>query len=364
MKLSEIISVIEEFAPLSFQESYDNSGLIIGNVNDEIKGALLSIDITEEIIDEAIRKNCNLVISHHPLIFHGIKKLTGDDYTGRSVIKAVKSNIAVYAAHTNIDSVIGGVSHSMCEKLGMINCRILSAKKGELIKLVTFVPISHADEVRNAIFAAGAGNIGNYSSCSFNSEGTGSFKASELANPFTGNIDELHFEKEIRLETIIPVHLVEKVLKALIDSHPYEEVAYDVYPLTNQYDLVGLGMIGEFNEEMTETDFLAQLKNVFKTGIVRHTKLLNKKIKKVAVCGGSGVFLLKKAIQSGVDVFVTADVKYHEFFDADGRILLADIGHYESEQYIKEVIYALLVKNLPNFAVCFSELNSNPVNYF
>lgn len=363
MKLKEIISYIESVAPLAYQEDYDNAGLIVGNSNMELSGAVLTVDVTEEIIDEAIKKNSNLILTHHPIVFSGLKKITGKNYIERIVIKAIKNDIAIYAAHTNLDSIWGGVNSKIAEKLKLVNQKILAPVSNHLLKIVYFVPSEHADKTRNAVFEAGAGHIGNYDMCSYNSEGKGSFRAGKEANPFVGNKGDVHFEKEVRVETIFPKHLKNKIVSALIKSHPYEEVAYDIYPLENNFERVGLGVVGELESEAEETEFLNHLKEIFTAKCVRYTKLLNKPIKKVAVCGGSGSFLLKNAIRENADVFVSGDFKYHQFFDADGKILIADIGHFESEQITKELFYELLIKKFPKFAVHLTKINSNPINY-
>ncbi len=363
MKIKDIINVLEDFAPLAYQESYDNAGLIIGNKNSETNGALLCIDVTEEIIDEAIKKDANLIVSHHPIVFSGLKKITGKNYIERIIIKAIKHDIAIYASHTNIDSVIGGVNSKICEKIGLKNCKILSPISNGLQKLVTFVPEDHADKVRTALFNAGAGNIGEYDSCSFNTKGEGSFRASDNANPFVGEIGKLHTEPEIRIETIFPKSIKSKIINSLLSNHPYEEVAYDIYPLENKYNKIGIGMIGELEISEDELPFLNRIKDIFNAKSIRYTNFLNKKIKKVAVCGGSGSYLLNNAITSNADIFITGDYKYHQFFDAEGKIIIADIGHYESEQFTKEIFYEILTKNLPKFAIYLSEINSNPINY-
>ena len=364
MKLREIVKVIEDFAPLSFQESYDNAGLITGNPDMNISGALLSIDITEDVISEALRLNCNMIISHHPVIFKGLKKITGKSFVERVIISAIKNDIAIYAAHTNIDSVTGGVNSMICQKLGLVDCEILQPRENELFKLVTFVPVAHAEDVRVKIFEAGAGTIGNYDNCSFNQNGYGTFRANEASNPFVGEKGKVHSEDEVRVETIFPLFLRNKIINTLIKSHPYEEVAYDIYPLANNWNQVGMGMTGFLNQPLSENTFLSQIKEIFKLEVIRHTRLLNKEIKKVAVCGGSGSFLLKNAISSNADIFITGDFKYHEFFDAEDKLVIADIGHYESEQFTKEVFYDLLIKKLPKFAVCLSETDTNPVKYY
>ncbi|MGE5447818.1 MAG: Nif3-like dinuclear metal center hexameric protein [Bacteroidales bacterium] len=363
MQIKEITQYIESIAPLAYQESYDNAGLIVGNANDEVSGILITLDITEEIIDEAIRKGLNLVISHHPIVFSGLKKLIGRNYVERSVIKAIRNNIAIYSAHTNLDGVFGGVNSKICEKLKLQNCRMLVPMQGFLKKLVTFVPTEDAESVRTALFEAGAGHIGNYDSCSYNLTGQGSFKANEKANPYVGEKNKLHFEQEIRIETIFPKHLQHTVIDALLKAHPYEEVAYDIYPLDNDFALGGTGMIGELAEPADEHHFLQTIKETFHCQALKHTSLLGKPINKVAVCGGSGSSFLSKAMAQNADIYISADFKYHQFFDAEQKIIIADIGHYESEQFTKEVFYELLTKKFPKFAVHLSEISTNPVSY-
>ncbi|MCF6356812.1 MAG: Nif3-like dinuclear metal center hexameric protein [Draconibacterium sp.] len=363
-KLKEITNFFENLAPLSLQESYDNAGLIVGDVNAEISSVLVTLDVTEEIIDEAIEKKAELVVAHHPIIFSGLKKITGKNYVERTIIKAIKNDIAIYAAHTNLDSITGGVNSKICEKLQLENCRILQPVSGQLKKLVTFIPIEHSNKVREAVFSAGAGTIGNYDSCGFTIEGQGTFTGNENSNPFVGKKGETHTEKEVRFETIFPAYLQGKVIQALLNFHPYEEVAYDIYSLDNKFNKAGMGMIGTFAVPKSEKEFLIQLKNTFNTGIIKHTALKNNEVKKVAVCGGSGSFLLKQAIAAGADFFVSGDFKYHEFFDAENKIVIADIGHFESEQFTKELFYELLTKKFPKFAIHLSEANTNPVFYF
>ena len=363
MKLKQIAQYIESIAPLAFQESYDNAGLIIGNPEDEVSRALICLDITEEILDEAIQEKMNLVICHHPIVFSGIKKLNGKNYIERCVAKAIKNDIAIYAAHTNLDSVFGGVNSKICEKLGLQNCRMLSPVPNFLKKLVTFVPIAQAEQVRLALFEAGAGHIGNYDSCSFNLGGDGTFRGNDQTNPFVGERNQLHTEKEIRIETIFPKHIQSKIIQALVSTHPYEEVAYDIYPLDNDFAQAGIGMIGELAEPMDELDFLRKVKATFGCQVVKHTELLGKSIKTIAVCGGSGASFLNKAIAQKADIYLSGDFKYHQFFDAEKKIIIADIGHYESEQFTKEVFYELLTKKFPKFAVHLSAINTNPVSY-
>ncbi|MDY6799921.1 MAG: Nif3-like dinuclear metal center hexameric protein [Bacteroidota bacterium] len=363
MKIREIISSIETFAPLAFQEDYDNAGLIVGDLDQEAKGALITVDVTEEIIDEAINKKINLIIAHHPIIFAGLKKITGKNYIERIIIKALKNDITIYAAHTNLDNIQGGVNSKIAEKLNLQNTRILAPLNNHLMKLVYFVPVAQAKETRKAIFKAGAGHIGNYDMCSYNLKGKGSFRAGEDANPFIGNKNEIHYEDEIRIETIFPKHLKHIIINALIEAHPYEEVAYDIYPLENKFEKAGSGIIGELATEIPEIEFLEQVKKLFKAQCIRYTTLFNKPVRKIAVCGGSGSFLLNEAIKQNADVFISADFKYHQFFDAEDKIIIADIGHFESEQVTKELFYELLIKKFPKFAIYLTEINSNPINY-
>jgi dinuclear metal center YbgI/SA1388 family protein len=364
MKLLEMMQCIENFAPLSLQEDYDNAGLITGSPDWEVKNILLSIDVTEDVILEAIEKKCNVILSHHPLIFNGIKKITGTSYVERAIILAIKNDIALYAAHTNLDNVQNGVSKKIADKLNLKNAKILTPQKKSLRKLITFCPTAQAAKVREAIFDAGAGEIGNYSECSFNAEGFGTYKAGEETKPFAGEIGKQHIEPEIKVEVIFPFYLEKKVISALLAAHPYEEVAYDIISLENSWNRSGAGYMGDLDEPLDEAACLSYLKNRMHTPVIRHSKFLNKKIKKIAVCGGAGGFLLSDAINEGADIFVTSDMKYHQFFDADEKIVIADIGHYESEQFTLEIFSEIIREKFPTFAPLFSERISNPVNYF
>lgn len=364
MKLIEITNFLESIAPLNYQEDYDNSGLIVGHANDEITSALVALDCTEQIVDEAIAKQCNLIITHHPIVFKGLKKFNGKTYVERVVLKAIKNNIALYAIHTNLDHVQNGVSGEICKRLGIVNGKILATKGGLLKKLVTYCPTASADEVKSGLFSAGAGHIGNYSECSFSNEGMGTFKANEDANPFVGEKGVRHHEPEQRIEVVFKSQDERKIIVALLEKHPYEEVAYDIYPITNTLATVGAGMVGWLPEEMEATAFLQHVKEKMQTQVIRHTALLSKKIKKVAVCGGSGSFLLKDAIAAGADAFITADFKYHEFFDAEDKLMICDIGHYESEQFTSNLLIENIQEKFPNFAIRLTEHNTNPINYF
>lgn len=363
MNIKDVCVYLESIAPLALQESYDNSGLIVGNENNPVTGILITLDSTEAVIQEAIDKNCNLVIAHHPIVFSGLKKITGKNYIERTVIKAIQHDVAIYAAHTNMDNIAGGVNEMIAQKLELENVRVLAPKGSSLKKLVTYCPLEKADAVREALFHAGAGHIGNYDSCSFNLEGTGTFRASAMAQPYVGEIGALHTEKEIRIETVYPFYLEKSILSALFKAHPYEEVAYDIYVLDNKNALVGSGAIGELKAAMPIQDFLKMIKNVFHAGAIRYTRPVTDMVKTIAVCGGSGSFLLSDAIKSGADVFVTADFKYHQFFDAEDKIVIADTGHFENEQFTKELFYEFLKKKNYTFAVHLSKVDTNPINY-
>lgn len=363
MQLQEITSFLESFAPLSYQEDYDNSGLIAGNPDQMITAALISLDCTEDVVDEAIESGCNLIISHHPIVFKGLKKFNGKTYVERVIIKALKNDIALYAIHTNLDHIQSGVNAKICDKLGLINQQILAPKGNSLRKLTTYVPRNHADNVRAALFQAGAGNIGNYSNCSFNAEGFGTFKASDNANPYVGEKDVLHQETEVKIEVIIPSHKENQIVQALKHAHPYEEVAFDIYQLLNKNETVGAGMIASLELEMDELSFLKFVKERLNAEVIRHTNFLGKPVRQIAVCGGSGSFLLKDAIAAKADVFITADFKYHEFFDAEKKIVIADVGHFESEQFTQELLYEIIQKKFPNFALRLTRNKTNPINY-
>jgi len=364
MKIAEIIYALEQIAPPSLQEDYDNAGLITGNPSWNCTGILCSLDTTEEIIEEAKANNCNLVVSHHPIVFHGLKKITGKNYVEKTIITAIKNDIAIYAIHTNLDNVIEGVNNKIADKLNLINRNILSPKQNLSMKLFTFVPMEQAEKVRSALFKAGAGNIGNYSEASFNAAGIGTFKANENANPYVGEQGKRHEENEIKIEVIFPSYLKQKIINVLIESHPYEEVAYDIVALSNEYNKTGSGLIGELEMELSEEKFLSFLKDAFNLKVIKHTKLLDKPVKKIAVCGGAGSFLIEKASALNADVYVTSDIKYHEFFDANERVLIADIGHWESEQFTIDLLHDFLRANFPNFAVLKTGKNTNPVYYF
>jgi dinuclear metal center YbgI/SA1388 family protein len=361
--VKDIVSEIEKLAPLNYQESYDNAGLIVGSLDAVANSALLCFDITEDVIDEAIEKDANLVISHHPVIFGGLKKINGKNATERIVIKAIRNNIALYASHTNLDSVRGGINTTLAEKLGLSDIKILSPVEKILFKIVTFVPNAHYEHLRQAMFDAGAGHIGNYDSCSYNIKGIGTFRGNENTNPFVGEKGILHNEQEIRIETIAKQENLNKIISALKQNHPYEEPAYDVYQLENKYENAGIGAIGVLPEYMDAVEFLAKIKKVLSVKVIRHS-ILFKKVKTVAVCGGSGSGYINNAISAGADIFVTGDCKYHQFLDCRNEIILADIGHFESEYFATEIFYNIIQKKIPNFVANLSRSIFNPVQYF
>ncbi len=364
MKIKTLIDYIESLAHPALQESYDNSGWQTGNPGEDIKAILICLDITEEVIDEAIENKCNLLISHHPLIFKGIKQIAGQNMTVRCIEKAIRNHINIYSIHTNLDNIMQGVSFGIAEKLNLSKLKVLRPLPNQLKKLVTFVPVNYADTVRSAMFEAGAGHIGNYDSCSFNLSGKGTFKAGNQAKPFVGKINEEHHEPEIRIETIIPSYLQSHVIKALLEHHPYEEVAYDIYPLENINPQMGSGLIGVLEKPLDAIALLKLMKERINTNCIRHSKLSDQRIRKVALCGGAGSFLLKDAIHQKADIFISADFKYHDFFEAGNQLVIADIGHYESEQFVLSFLQEFISRKFRTFAVRLTSINSNPVNYF
>jgi len=364
MKFTEIINTLESFAPNSLQEEYDNSGLIIGNKNDDCTGVLLSLDVTESIVLEAKQRNCNLIVAHHPIVFKGVKRLNGRNYVEKTIQVAIKTGIAIYACHTNIDNVLKGVNGKIANKIGLISQSVLLPKENSLVKISIYAPPVNVKQIEKVVFEIGGGSLGNYSECSFISEGIGGFKPGDHSDPFVGDIGVRHETTESKLEIISPFWLQNQIISAVKTVHPYEEVAYEINALKNEYNEIGAGLIGELPESMSEIEFLNHLKSKFHLKAIKHTRLLNKKIKKVAVCGGSGSFLINQAKSLGADIFVTSDVKYHEFFDADDQLILADIGHYESEQFTIDLFDDILKEKFPNFAILKTNINTNPVEFY
>ncbi|GAB3781504.1 Nif3-like dinuclear metal center hexameric protein [Spirosoma horti] len=363
-QIRHLAAHIEALAPLAYQESYDNVGLLVGDPSTIITGVLVTLDVTEAVVDEAIAKGCNVIVAHHPIVFKGLKKLNGKTYVERTVIKAIKHDIALYAAHTNLDNVAGGVNFKIAEKLTLQNVRILAPKTQVLTKLVTFVPVAATQTVLDALYEAGAGQVGEYKNCSFRVSGIGTFQPSEKAQPAIGQAGEYHEEAENRVEVIIPTHQQGQLLTALRRAHPYEEVAYYLTGLDNQHQEVGSGAVGDLAEPLAGEAWLSYLKEHMSLNLIRYTPLPDRPISRIAVCGGVGSFLLPDAIRAGADVFVTADYKYHEFFDAENRISICDISHYESEVFTKDLIRGHLAKKFTTFAVILSETDTNPVRYF
>lgn len=361
--VKEIATALEMFAPLPLQDGFDNAGLQIGLTDAEVTGVLLCLDVTEQVIDEAATLGCNLIVSHHPLLFRPLKRITGGNYVERCVIKALSKGIAIYSAHTNLDNATGGVNYRIADKLGLKNVKILQPKENTLLKLAVYVPTSKANDVRTALFTAGCGNIGNYDCCSYNVEGTGTFRAGEQCNPYCGNVGELHNEPETRIETVLPAFLKNKAISALLKAHPYEEPAYDIYPLQNDWHTVGSGIIGELETEKEEKEFLADIKRIFDAGCVKHTTIRGKRIKKVALCGGAGASFAGAALSAGADIYITGEARYHELFDNTQKMLYAIIGHYESERYTTEILHEIISGKYPELPIKTTSVNTNPINY-
>ncbi len=364
VKIKDITQYLEQFAPLHYQESYDNCGLLTGDEDWQVKGVLLSLDCTEQVVEEAIKTDSKLVIAHHPIWFQSLKKLSGKSYVERTLIKAIKNDIAIYAIHTNLDNVKPGVNEKLAQKLGLTKLEILAPRHSGLVKLVTFCPKKNTLQVLEALHKAGAGAVGNYQDCAFVTEGTGTFRPNELADPHIGQAHQLEKVTEERIEVIFSRHLQQKILESLNHAHPYEEVAYYFQELANINQDVGSGMIGVLNKSLSQKEFLQHLRNRLATPCIKHSELSRKSIKKIGICGGAGSFLIESAIRSSCDAFVTGDLKYHEFFDADGKILLADVGHYESEVSTKDLLSDIITKKFPKFAVRLSKIDTNPIRYF
>ncbi len=363
MKIKQILTILEEMAPLAYAEDFDNVGLLVGDQESEATGVLVCHDALESVIEEAITKKCNLVVCFHPILFSGLKKITGKNYVERSILKAIKNDIAIYAIHTALDNHKNGVNKIFCDALGLKKTKVLVPKQNFIQKLVTYTIPENVEQVRNALFDAGAGKIGNYEDCSFNSQGIGTYMGNENSNPEIGERFEFVEAPEIKIEVTFEKHLQNKILNTLFANHVYEEVAYEIYDLQNTHQNIGLGMIGELENPMSETEFLTFVKDKMQCGGIRHSALLGKSVSKVAVLGGSGSFAIKNAIQAGATMFLTADLKYHNFYEAENQIVLADIGHFESERYTKNYIVDFLKEKITNFAIVLSEENTNPVKY-
>ncbi len=361
--IKNITKSIEELAPLNYAEDFDNVGLLVGDYDTEVTGVLVTLDTLEHIVEEAIEKKCNLIVSFHPIVFSGLKKINGSNYVEKVIIKAIKNNIAIYAIHTALDNSFNGVNARLCDMLGLTNKQILIPQKNTIKKLLTYVPIENAERLRKAMFAKGAGKIGKYDNCSFNVEGFGTYRGGKDSNPAIGIKGVLHTEKEIIIGVIFERHLENVILKAMFDNHPYEEVAYEVTTIENKHQQIGMGMIAEFEQEMQEIDFLRYVKKTLNTNCIRHSELTGKTIKKVAVLGGAGSFATENAKLAGADAFISSDFKYHEFYKAENQILITDVGHYESEQFTKNLLVDYLTEKFSNFAIVLSNKNTNPIYY-
>ncbi|MDF0708165.1 Nif3-like dinuclear metal center hexameric protein [Flagellimonas okinawensis] len=363
MTVNEIAKTLEELAPLAHAEDFDNVGLLVGDPKMKVDGILVTLDTLENVVDEAIEKKCNLIVSFHPIIFKGLKRLTGSNYVERVVLKAIANNIAIYSMHTALDNSKMGVNAKICEVLGIQDPEILIPRAKSIKKLTTYVPRADAEKIKLALFEAGAGDIGKYSHCSYSLEGTGSFKAENGANPTVGTVGEVHFEKETQINVIFSFEKEKSILRALFESHPYEEIAYEVITLENTNQDMGMGMIGTLSTPIEEKEFLKSVKQRMNASVVRHSELLGNKVSKVAVLGGSGAFAIGAAKRSGADIYITADLKYHDFYQAEKQLVVADIGHFETEQFTKDLLVDYLTKKIPNFAVSLSESITNPIKY-
>ena len=363
MTVQEVTAILEELAPLTHAEDFDNVGLLVGDLEAEVSGILVTLDTLENVVDEAIANQCNLIVSFHPIIFSGLKKLVGSTYVERVVMKALRNDIAIYSMHTALDNVSEGVNAKICKVLGVKNPRILIPQKGNLKKLVTYVPKKDAEKLRKSLFAVGAGNLGDYSDCSFSTDGTGSYKAGLNANPAKGEIGKMHYEEETQINVVFSKTDQPKIVNALLDNHPYEEVAYEIFTLENTDHRIGMGMIGTLEKPTDEIEFLRSVKQKMNVSVVRHSRLLGQKVEKVAVLGGSGAFAIEAAKTAGADIFITADIKYHEFYKAENQLIIADIGHFETEQFTKNLLVDYLRKKIPNFAIRLSESKTNPIKY-
>ncbi len=364
MIVKEVTDILEELAPLGDAEDFDNVGLLVGDHYQEVTGILVTLDTLENVVDEAVARDCNLIVSFHPIIFSGLKKITGSTYVERVVLKAIRQGVAIYSMHTALDNSPRGVNARICEVLGITAPEILIPKKGTIGKLATYVPKAAARGLLNALFAAGAGSIGNYSNCSFTSEGLGSFKPEPASNPTTGKKGEVHVEEETQIHVTYPLVKEASIVRALFQNHPYEEVAYETYELRNTYQNSGMGMVGMLHKPVAETEFLQLLKERMNASVIRHSALLGKEVQKIAVLGGSGAFAIGAARSAGADIFVTSDIRYHQFFEAEGKLVIADLGHYETEQFTKNLLVDHLTKKMPNFAISLSESKTNPIKYF
>lgn len=370
MTAADLTKYLEDWAPPGSAWERDNVGLQIGSGAEKIRNIMLCLELTEKVLKEALQKNCNFIFTHHPLIFSPIKKLdTEKDSQAKLIETVIKNNLIVYSAHTNLDFTKDGVSFELARVLKLKNVRFLQNEVDNQLKIVVYVPSDHLEEISSAIFEAGAGTIGEYNSCSFRINGTGTFKGSHKSNPAIGKKETLETVEEIRLEAIVDTWNLKKVLNAISKNHPYEEPAFDVIPLKNKNVNHGAGAIGELDAEMTEKVFLSHIAKCLRVKNFKYTDGRGKKIKKVAVCGGAGSEMLRTAISSGADAFITADIKYHTYHDAQDRILLVDAGHFETEIFslnsVDKKIKKILDDELEDRIKVFHYSGStNPIKFY
>lgn len=364
MTIKDVISKIEKRISISQAEDFDNVGLLCGLPERNVSGILVCHDALENVVEEAIVKNCNLIVCFHPIIFSGLKSLTGKNYVERAVLKAIENKIAIYAIHTAWDNDFFGVNAGICNHLGLKNLNILQPKKNNLKQLNVYVPKDHSENLKEALFDAKAGNIGFYDECSFTTEGSGTFRPIAGSKPFSGEQNVRENADEVMISVIFESFKQNQIVSEMKSAHPYEEVAHQIISLDNENQYSGLGMFGEFETEMDEAEFLKFVKDKFNLEIIKHSDFTGKKIKRVGVLGGSGASGIKSALAKKCDAYLTGDLKYHDYFLAESKMLLCDIGHYESEQFVGEQLFEILSQNFSTFAVLKSSEKTNPVNYF
>ncbi len=362
IKCSELMKFMEEFAPVNLAEDYDNVGLLIGSRNQEIKKVLVCLDVTTKVVEEAVEKKVNLIVSHHPIIFKGLKRIVEEDPKGRLLYKLIRNGIGVYSAHTNMDFTHGGINDTLANLLGLSNIRNLKKhKEDRFFKIVVFVPEQNTDTVREAMCSAGAGWVGDYSDCTFMVKGTGTFKPLEGTNPYIGSKGNLEKVEEYRLETIVPQKKLKKVVNAMIEAHPYEEVAYDVYPMELSLKEYGFGKVGSLVETQKLDKFISTVKEKLNVKSVRVIGSVKKEIRNVAVfCGSFDTDVINS--MNGVDVLVTGDMKYHDALDAaEMGLCIIDAGHYSTERIMVPRLAWILSQRFASVDIETSILEENPI---
>ena len=364
MTISEFIRQLSTKIRFSYAEDFDNVGLLCGRPEQELRGVLVCHDALESVVQEAIEKGCNCIVAFHPIIFSGLKSITGKSYVERAVMLALENKIAIIAVHTAWDNDFYGVNHGIAKALGLRHLQVLIPKKDALSQLRFFVPVEAAEQVRSAIFATGAGTIGQYADCSFNIHGTGTFLPLEKASPAYGEVGTWEQVSEMEVQILVENWQLPAAIQAMKDAHPYEEVAYYVTSLRNENHHAGLGQFGLLDEEMSAQEFLSECRAVFDVPVIRTSSHFTGRIRKVAVLGGSGASGISAAKKLGCDAYVSSDFKYHDFFQGDENFLLADVGHFESERFVSQQLADVISNILPTFAVLKSETKTNPVNYF